>query len=108
MPQFLVPTHTNKLIGIMSRALPAPKLCNDSFDTHVSGSLLLLLLLPPRTFEYTIVSYFFLPTYLMRWPVVGALAAFPAAAMGAYSLRDIMSRPGVVDAMRRMDLEKAS
>jgi hypothetical protein len=55
------------------------------------------------------VAYFLLPTYLMRWPVVGALAAFPAAAMAAYSLRDIMSRPGVLGgALGRVDLEKAS
>jgi hypothetical protein len=48
-----------------------------------------------RTYEYSIVCYYFLPTWAMQLPVVGALATFPAAAMAAFLVHDIMSRPEV-------------
>lgn len=47
-----------------------------------------------KQFEYTLVSYFLLPTALMRLPLLGSLVAFPAAAVGAYALQDILSRQG--------------
>lgn len=43
-------------------------------------------------FEYTVVSYFLLPTALLRVPLLGSLVAFPGAALGAYCLSDILSR----------------
>jgi hypothetical protein len=43
-----------------------------------------------RTFETTIVIYFLLPTLLTRLPFFGPLVQFPAAAIGAHCLRDIM------------------
>lgn len=46
----------------------------------------------PRAYEYTIVSYFLLPTALLRVPMLGSLVAFPGAALGAYCLGDILSR----------------
>jgi hypothetical protein len=46
----------------------------------------------PRAYEYTIVSYFLLPTALLRVPLLGSLVAFPGAALGAYCLGDILSR----------------
>jgi hypothetical protein len=49
----------------------------------------------PRTYEYSIVCYYLLPTWAMQLPVVGALATFPAAAMAAFLVHDIMSRPEV-------------
>jgi hypothetical protein len=45
-----------------------------------------------RMFEYTVVSYFLLPTALLRVPLLGSLVAFPGAALGAYCLTDILSR----------------
>lgn len=45
-----------------------------------------------RMFEYTAVSYFLLPTALLRVPLLGSLVAFPAAALGAYCLEDIVSK----------------
>lgn len=38
------------------------------------------------------MSYFLLPTALMRLPVLGSLVAFPAAAMGAHAVTDILQR----------------
>lgn len=57
-----------------------------------------------RTFEYTFVSYFLLPTALMRVPVLGSLVAFPGAAMGAYALKDILSRKaGLREALEHLN-----
>jgi hypothetical protein len=49
-----------------------------------------------RAFEYSIVSYFLLPTALMRVPLLGSLVAFPAAAMGAHALHELLVRRAVV------------
>lgn len=52
-----------------------------------------------RTFEYTVVSYFLLPTALLRVPLLGSLVAFPGAALGAFCLADILSkRPALREA----------
>lgn len=45
-----------------------------------------------RSFEFTVVSYFLIPTALLRVPLLGSLVAFPTAAVGAYCLQDILSR----------------
>lgn len=49
------------------------------------------------------VSYFLLPTALMRLPLLGSLVAFPAASMGAYALRDILHKKvGIAEALERL------
>lgn len=73
-----------------------------SIDTRCPGSIDMLLdslqfspmrlCLPRRTFEYTVVSYFLLPTALLRVPLLGSLVAFPGAALGAFCLADILSK----------------
>jgi hypothetical protein len=50
-----------------------------------------------------VVSYFLLPTALMRVPLLGSLVAFPGAAMGAYALQDMLSRKaGVREALEHL------
>lgn len=56
-----------------------------------------------RAFEYSIVSYFLLPTALMRLPLLGSLVAFPAAALGAHALQHLLRRrAGALEAVEHL------
>lgn len=52
-----------------------------------------------RLHETTVVTYMLLPTALARLPLVGSLVAFPAAALGAHALADIVARSKGLDAV---------
>lgn len=65
---------------------------------------MLLFVLLCRVFEYTVVSYFLLPTALLRVPLLGSLVGFPGAALGAYCLEDILlRRPSLRQAFDHME-----
>lgn len=49
------------------------------------------------------MSYFLLPTALMRLPLLGSLVAFPAAALGAHALQDLLRRrAGALEAVEHL------